>query len=136
MASTEISRVNNSLLSLNGTDSSGEFRCYFHAPWSDGVWYFDMGNISSQGNRANSAANVTAVGSRTVLSGYKSSTEVRNGFRLNKGIRYFSTNSTAATVSGGTSMNVGGGANHYVFGWTIFNSPLSSSDEVLMEDNI
>jgi hypothetical protein len=139
-AQRESTRSMNILLSLNGvTDDSSCFRV--HSPWSDGQWYFDAGDASSSINRSSSIASATSVGKRAIFSGYKSSTEARNAFRLNGGgTLYASPQSTAAPTSGG--LVVGGffinpwnyfASDHTMYALMIFGAKLPSAHEALLE---
>ncbi len=131
--SKEISRVENFLVSLNGMETNARFT--FHAPWSDGVWYSDFGDFTT--NRASSPGNIVPVGQRAIYSGYKSSSDVRNGFRLNKGTRYLSPSSSSASVSNGIVLSMTtSSANHYMYAIAVFNTKLPTSDEILLEDGI
>lgn len=136
-ASKEIARVDNALISLNGTDSTNTSRFSVHTPWSDGKWYFDPGN--STGDRCQSTAGITSVGTRAVFSGYKSSSDNKNGFTVNQGTTYLSSSFTSAAVTGGILFNCWNGfgnPNHYLYGVMVFNAKLSSSDEDIVETNI
>ena len=134
-ASRENARVGQTLVSLNGSVDTLTGRFYVNAPWSDGVYYFDASNGTD--NRSTSPANATQVGTRVTFSGYKSSSEGKNAFRLNGGTRYFSTTNTAATVSNGVLLNgtqyVSTSVNHDLFGLMLFSNKLSSADEAAME---
>lgn len=134
-ASRENARVGQTLVSLNGSVETVAGRFYVHAPWSDGVYYFDASNGTD--NRSVSPANATQVGTRVTFSGYKSASERMNAFRLNGGTRYFSTTNTAATVSNGVLLNgtkyVSTSVNHDLYGLMLFSNKLSSADEATVE---
>jgi hypothetical protein len=137
-ATKEIVRVENILISFNGNNDSFTTRAAYSPPWSDGIWYEDFGDISTGGNRASSPANAVATGVRGVFSAYKSSSALKNGFRLNGGTRYLSSSSTSATVSGG--LRIGSMStwtcNHNVYGLIVCNAQLGTSDELLLERKI
>lgn len=138
IASREIVRTAHELINLNGTNVTGTGgRFSVHAPWSDNVWYFDPGNATT--DRAYSTAGITSVNQKAILSGYKSSTDGKNGFRVNKGTRYLSTGTTAATVSGGIHLGFQSGyniINHNIYATVIFSAKLSTTDELIIENNI
>ena len=95
--------------------------------WNDGTWYWDPWG-GNAGNRANSPANLLAVNTKAIFSGYK------GGFRVNRGTTYTSTQNTAASVAGG--LRLGHGANHYIYNLVVFNNRLSTTDETFMELNM
>jgi hypothetical protein len=134
--SREISRVQNFLVSLNGTNTTNRFTV--HAPWTNGVWYFDPYDAGT--NRAVSVANATSVNAKVTFSGYKSSTDTKNGFRLNGGTRYLSATSSSVPVSGGVNLNIYLAANtlcnHYLYSLLIFSSKLDTNDETYLESNV
>jgi hypothetical protein len=126
----EISRVDNGLISLNGNTGDGNrFTC--HMPWLDGAWYWDPWG-GNAGNRANSPANLLAVNTKAIFSGYK------GGFRVNQGATYTSPQNTSASVAGGLCLGALGGwsANHYIYNLVVFNNRLSTADETFLELNI
>lgn len=130
----EISRTFNFLINFNGNVNASPGRFSLHSPWVDGVWYFDPADAGN--NRAFSTANITAVNTLSFFSGYKSSTDGKNGFRVNRGTRYLSTSTSAATVSGGIKLNSpesGSSINHYIYGLVVFNSKLSTTDENIVD---
>lgn len=136
-ASTEVTRSNNFLISLDGTSATGDRRLSVHAPWSSGVWYFDA--CDALDNRSESAANITAAGNRNVFSGYKSTADGKNGFRVNQGTRYLSALNAAANVAGGICMNThesGTTANHYLHNLIVFKAKLGITDETYLERNL
>lgn len=136
MASREIARVTNMLFNFNDSQGGDPGRFSVHTPWSNGTWYFDPGSVTT--DRANSTSGITSVGQKAIFSGYKSSTEGKNGFRVNKGTRYLSSGTTTATVSGGlwigqtTALN----ANHHMYSLVVFNTKLNISEELFIENNI
>ena len=130
-ATREIVRSGSLLLSLNGSDVSIA-RFAYHAPYSSGTWYFDAGNSSTQ--RAFGGA--TTLGAKTIFSGFKSSTDGRNGFRNNSGTRSLSTLGAiaSATVSGGLLLNATSNTNHYMYAIAVFSTSLKDTpDEALLE---
>jgi hypothetical protein len=134
MTSKEISRVNNVLISLHGTNTDTP-RFHMHGPYTDGKWYWDPLDFGN--NRAVSTG-TTAVGERVVFSGYKDPVTIKNGFRLNGGQSNVSTTNTAATVTGGIVFNVttvGYSNNHYIYDAYVFDRRLSANDEIYMESN-
>lgn len=132
-ASQELSRTANVLISLHGTNTIGTNRFLMHTPYLDGVWYFDPGNAVN--DRVASSANITAIGQRNVFSGYKSSANGNNAFRVNTGTRYTSSANSSGNVTGGIRFgsNVSANTNQYLYGCTIFNAKLSSADEIIVE---
>jgi hypothetical protein len=126
----EIGRIHNGLINLNGA-ADGLNRFSTHMPWTDGTWYWDPWD-NNVNNRAMSPANLTAVGQKSVFSGYM------GGFRVNRGTTYTSPQNTAASVAGG--LRVGAyaswSANHYMYNLLIFNERLSASDETTVETNV
>jgi hypothetical protein len=130
----EISRGNNCLINLNGNTDFGRFS--IHSPWDDGVWYFDPGSVGT--DRTMSPANITSVGNKSTFSGYKSSVDGRNGFRVNQGTRYLSSSFATATVSGGILLNNSeyGTPNHYLYNVIVFKDKLATVDESYIETNM
>ena len=122
----EISRVSNTLISLNGSDLTVN-RFSGHMSFHDGTWYWDPWG-GNAGNRANSPANLLAVNTKAIFSGYK------GGFRVNQGATYTSPQNTAASVAGG--LRLGHGANHYIYNLVVFNNRLSTADETFLELNL
>jgi hypothetical protein len=138
--SREIARALNFLLNLNGTDSIARFSC--HAPWVDGTWYFDAGDVIS--NRCVWSLG-TSVNQRVVFSGYKSSTDGKSGARVNQRTVATSTSNTAATVTGGLALNSWqtaglhpgvSTANHHIYSLLIFNNKLASNDETTISTSL
>ena len=136
MASREIARVSVLLFSLNGNNGNTPGRFAAHIPYTNGIVYFDPGSTTT--DRARSPVNILSVGQKSVFSGYKSSSEGKNGFRINKGTRYLSSGITTADVSGGIRMGqmVGISANHNIYAFIVFNTKLNTTDELLIENNI
>ena len=131
-ASRENTRSSNYFINLNGTTTGTPGRFSFHCPWSNGTWYYDPGSVTP--DRASSTANITAVGAKTVFSGYKSSSDGKNGFRLNGDVRFLSSGITSADVTGG--IRIGGDAtDHSIYDLFIFTSKLSDSNERYIEWN-
>jgi hypothetical protein len=130
----EIGRVQNALISLNG--NAGDLNRFFgHMPWDDGNWYWDPWG----GNTANRASGPgPAVNTKTIFSGYKSATAGNNGFRVNRGTTYTSSQNTAASVAGGLNLGAYSGvsANHYIYNLVVFNNRLSTADETFLELNL
>jgi hypothetical protein len=98
----EIALENNvQMYSLYAYNADGAFMNFHNAntafkvamPANDGVWRFDGGNTTT--NRA--TGSTSAVGDVTIFSGYKNSTALKVGYRLNGGDRQLSTTSTNAT---------------------------------------
>jgi hypothetical protein len=134
-ATKEISRLQNALISLNGNDFTAGSRMTVTTPWADGTWFMDYGDITTV-NRANTPANTTTIGARTVFSGYKA---LVVAFRLNGGgTRYTSGGSTSASVAGGVIIGTVSTASsdHNVYGLIICNAQLGTADETLLESNI
>lgn len=136
MASREIARVSVLLFNLNGDNGNTPGRFAAHIPYTTGIVYFDVGSTTT--DRARSPVNILSVGQKSVFSGYKSSSEGKNGFRINKGTRYLSSGITTADVSGGIRMGqmVGISANHNIYAFIVFNTKLNTTDELLIENNI
>jgi hypothetical protein len=126
-------RSNNYFISLNGTNTNGTSgRFFIHGPYGNGTWYWDPGSATT--NRANTGSNATALGAKTVFSGYKSSADGKNGFRLNGGTRFLSSGTTSADVTGG--IRIGSDAtDHSIYDLIIFSSKLSDSVESFIEWN-
>ena len=132
-ASRENSRSSNFFINLNGNNQGNPGRFSFHSPWADGVWYYDPGNADT--DRAQSGSNATAEGAKTVFSGYKSSADGKNGFRLNGDVRFLSSGITSADVTGG--IRIGEGAtDHSIYDLIIFSSKLSAANESYIEWNV
>lgn len=130
-ASRENTRSGNFFINLNGTNTNGTSgRFSFHSPWVDGTWYYDPGSATT--NRAQSGSNATAVGAKVVFSGYKSSADGKNGFRLNGGTRFLSSGTTSADVTGGIRIGEGV-ADHSIYDLIIFSSKLSAANESYIE---
>ena len=125
----------NYFINLNGNNQANPGRFSLHAPWSDNrTWFWDSGEVSN-GVRANSAANVTSVGDKTIVSAYKSTVENKNGFRLNQGTRYLSTSLGSAGVTGG--IRIGEGASdHSLYEVIIFSAYQPVATETQIEQNI
>jgi len=136
MASREIARVTNMLFNFNDSQGGNPGRFSLHAPWDNSIWYFDPGSLTT--DRANSTAGITSVGQKAIFSGYKSSIDGKNGFRVNKETRYLSSGTTTATVSGGLwiGQTTGLNANHHIYAMIVFNTKLNTSEELLIENNI
>jgi hypothetical protein len=121
-------RSNNYFISLNGTNTGNPGRFFIHGPYSNGTWYWDPGSVTT--DRASGAT--SAVGAKTVFSGYKSSADGKNGFRLNGGTRFLSSGTTSADVTGG--IRIGEGAtDHSIYDLIIFSSKLSAANESYIE---
>jgi hypothetical protein len=136
MTMREISTINNWLINFNGTANATRFS--LHAPWGSRIWFFDAGNAAE--NRCESPANITSVGARSVLSGYKSSADGKNGMKINQGTLYTSTSNTAADVTGGFVINSyqsdGSTPNHHVYSVMVYNTKLSSTDDAYIATNL
>ena len=123
-------RSNNYFISLNGTNTGNPGRFFIHGPYGNGTWYWDPGSSST--DRANTGSNATALGAKTVFSGYKSSADGKNGFRLNGGTRFLSSGTTSAGVTGG--IRIGSDAtDHSIYDLIIFSSKLSDANESYIE---
>ena len=123
-------RSNNYFISLNGTNTGNPGRFFIHGPYASGTWYWDPGSATT--DRANTGSNATALGAKTVFSGYKSLADNKNGFRLNGGTRFLSPGSTTANVTGG--IQIGGSAtDHSIYDLIIFSSKLSATNESFIE---
>jgi hypothetical protein len=123
-------RSNNYFISLNGTNTGNPGRFFIHGPYGNGTWYWDPGSVTT--DRANTGSNATALGAKTVFSGYKSSADGKNGFRLNGGTRFLSSGTTSAGVTGG--IRIGEGAtDHSIYDLIIFSSKLSDANESYIE---
>ena len=133
-ASQEVTRVENVLIRFNGVNTN---LSYIHSPWSDGSWYFMIGDYAPA-DRAQSSANPVAVGSRGVFSGFKSSVSNKNGLRINGGTRFLTVRSGVGNVSGGLVIGTAPSlkSNHYVYGFIVCNTQLGIADETLLESNI
>jgi hypothetical protein len=130
-SSKEVARTSGFTISLNGTDTGNRFTV--EAPNSSGLWYADYGDVET--NRSTSGSIISTVMQTVVFSGYKSSTEVKNGFRLNGGTRYLSSGNTAATVLNGIRLgNIGGTVNHQLQSLFIFKEKLQKTDEEITEN--
>lgn len=131
----EIVRQPSVIISLNGSNNSE--RLSVHSPWSgDNMWHWDAGHTTNVLNRASSVANATVAGNTAFFSGYKSSTESKNAFRINAGTRYFSSQYSSAQCSGGIIIGSNWSTlqpNHYVYEVAVFNTKLGTSDESLLE---
>ena len=129
-ATRENSRGTNELLKF---EQSGGTIFRTTAPWSDGIWYVDIGNSGAATGRA--ASNVaTTLGATTVLSAYKNPSGSLTGFRLNGDNTFTSTGSTSTmTVTGVTLGGTTVGASQDVFEWMIFNAKLPVPDEIALE---
>ena len=136
MGMVENVRSNNVFISLHGETTGGDNRTFLHASYDGGNWYWDLGDAytTSTGNRAYTTAGI-AVGTKVVFSGYKSSTEVKNAFRLNKGTRIYSPSSTSANVFNGLTIGLST-TDHSIYELLLFPSTLSSTDEGTIEDNL
>jgi len=102
----EIGGTDNFFINFNGTTIGNPGRCSLHAPWSGNrQWFWDAGDSDSTKNRISSAAGITSIGENAFVSCYKSSSESKNGIRVNT-YSYLSTGTfSAATTSGG--LNIG-----------------------------
>jgi hypothetical protein len=123
-------RSNNYFISLNGTNTASPGRFFIHGPYGNGAWYWDPGSSST--NRANTGSNATALGAKTVFSGYKSSADGKNGFRLNGGTRFLSSGTTTADVTGGIRIGTSA-TDHSIYDLIIFSSKLSAANESYIE---
>jgi hypothetical protein len=132
-ASREVTGSNGRLINLNGDNGSTNTRFLVHAPLNaNRAWYFDPGSTS---NRSQSTAYITALNAKVIFSGYKSSADNQNGFRLNKGTRFTSSVFSSATVSGGLYLGADI-TNHDIFELILFPSKLTSVTETSIEDNL
>jgi hypothetical protein len=135
-ATREIVRIINFLINLNGTNQNNPGRFTAHLPWSDGTIYFDPGSVTS--DRSSTPAGFISIGTKMIFSGYKSSADIENGFRVNKSMRYLSSGFTEAPITGGINLGSlqGFSANHHIYALVVFNTKLSPTDELLVENNI
>lgn len=135
-ATTEMARVQNIPVSLNGNNLSSPGRFIFHNPWTTGRWYCFAGDNGT--NMIETDANITTVGERNVVSMFKSSAQGINGLRLNQAPkRWTSSGTSAATVSGGIVLNCisnGDPSDHHMHGVFVFSAKLPAADEVLVEN--
>lgn len=134
LVSRENVASNNWLINLNGNNTGSPGRFSLHAPWnSNRQWFWDAGDAFQL--RAESPGGVTSVGNKTLFSGYKSSAENRNGFRLNRGTRYVSAALGNVPVSGG--LYIGNTtADHSLYELVVFSSQLALSEESNIETNM
>jgi hypothetical protein len=93
----EVERTSNFGLNYNGTNTGSPGRFSLHLPWSDGTWYWDPNDAST--NRC-LIVNPVAVGAIANVSGYKSSSENRNGLFVNASTATSSGFSTASVDNG------------------------------------
>ena len=96
----ENARDSNVLISFNGADISQSGRFFLHAPYTNGTWYFDPGDHTTQ--RSSIGGSPTDIGDVTLVNAYKSVSDNQNGIELNGGA-YIGTDSgaVAATTAGG-----------------------------------
>jgi hypothetical protein len=130
----EVTRVPNVLITLNGNVGD---RFWVLAPWGGtGAWTIDFKNDNT--DRASSVDSIVSLGSRAVFSGYKSSADNKNGFRVNTGTRFLSPSSSTVSVSNGLQIGSTNSwnSNHYVYGLIVCNAKLGTADETLLESNI
>jgi hypothetical protein len=139
---TQMHMVSVSKENSRGTNTFFEFtytggtRFALHAPWSDGIWYWDIGNTGAATGRASGATSV--VGETTVFSGYKDPTTSLTGYRLNGGTTYASTGGTSTMTTtgiilGGTQPDDATSPSHDFFEWLIFSARLPIPDEIALE---
>jgi hypothetical protein len=127
----EMTRGSNRIISFNGSNTNDVGRFFIHGPWENGRWHWDSGDAGTQ--RAFSTV-VTNVGDKVVFSGYKSSSEGKNGFRLNgTGTTFLSSGTAAASVSGGLSLIGVSGTANYIYNLIVFDKKLSAQDETFLE---
>ncbi len=131
--SKENSRGTNKFFEFTYT---GGTRFALHAPYSDGIWYWDIGNTGAATGRASGATSV--VGETTFFSGYKDPTTSLTGYRLNGGTTYASTGGTSTMTTtgiilGGTQPDDATSPSHDFFEWLIFSARLPIPDEIALE---
>jgi hypothetical protein len=121
----ENARVNNFLISLNGTSTGLPGRFTFHAPFSNGLWYWDPGTENT--DRAVLDAG-SVVGAFDLADAYKSATLGKCGLSVNASADVLSSGNTLATVSGGvrigyTALQPNHGINTMVvFGQSLYDT--------------
>ena len=131
-ASRENVRSSNFLISLDGTNTDAR-RFTLHSPWVNATWYWDPGQGTT--NRAESGGGVTEVGEKIVFSGYKSSIDGNNGFRLNVGTRFLSPGTSSGNVTDGIRIGTDT-ADHSIYELFIFPSKLEAATELAIETNV
>ena len=124
----EITRGTNRIISFNGLATADFGRFFIHGPWENGRWYWDSGDSGTQ--RVVSTI-TTNVNDKVVFSGYKSSSQGKNGSRINSGTTFLSTGTAPASVAGGLVLL--GASDTYVYNLIVFDKKLTEQDELFLE---
>ena len=135
MVSQENTRSANRFISFNGTNTGNPGRFSMLAPWSNGTWYWDPGDWSTQ--RATITGSPTAVGDVVIVNAAKSVSDNENTITLNQGaFTGTDVGAAAATTTGGLRLGGIGGdvaTDHELAEFIVFDRKLSDAETDLVE---